>query len=75
MVAVYANGTLLYSGNNRYMSRDYRYLGTIGLFDTVNLPLEAGRNEIWIAVTESFGGWGIKAQFDDLDGIVVEERP
>ena len=75
VVAVYANGTLLYSGNNRYMSRDYRYLGTIGLFDTVNLPLEAGRNEIWIAVTESFGGWGIKAQFDDLDGIVVEERP
>jgi hypothetical protein len=31
-----------------------------------------GDNEIWFAVTEAFGGWGIKAQFDDLQGIVVQ---
>ena len=73
-IAVFANETLLYSGSNRYRSRDYRYLGTIGLFDKVYLPLEAGENEIWFAVTESFGGWGIQAQFDDLDGIVVQEH-
>ncbi len=58
-VRVYCNDQLLYSGNNNYLSRDYRYLGTIGLFDAVPLPLRKGRNEIWMAVSEDFGGWGI----------------
>jgi hypothetical protein len=61
-VRVYANGALLYAGSNDYRSRDYRYLGTIGLFDEVFVPLEQGRNEILFAVSESFGGWGILAQ-------------
>jgi len=60
--AVFLNGTLIYQGDNTYMSRDYRYLGTIGLFDSVVLPLEDGENEVWIAVTEAFGGWGIMGQ-------------
>jgi hypothetical protein len=71
-VSVFANRTLLYSGDNTYVSRDYRYLGTIGLFDKVYLPLRSGDNEIWFAVTEAFGGWGIQAQFDDLDGITIK---
>jgi len=74
-VAVYVNGILIYSGSNLYRSRDYRYLGTIGLFDKVYLPLEAGENEIWFAVTEAFGGWGIQAQFDDLQGIELRQHP
>jgi len=65
--AVFVNGTLIYRGDNTYMSRDYRYLGTIGLFDSVALPLEKGENEIWIAVTEAFGGWGIMGQLVDLE--------
>lgn len=56
---VFLNDRLLYSGNNTYRSRDYRYLGTIGLFDELTLPLVAGDNELWIAVSESFGGWGV----------------
>jgi hypothetical protein len=71
-VAVFVNGTLIYSGSNYYLSRDYRYLGTIGLFDKVVLPLKAGENEVWFAVTENFGGWGIQAKFDDLDGIMLK---
>jgi glyoxylase-like metal-dependent hydrolase (beta-lactamase superfamily II) len=63
---VYLNGTLLYAGDNTYQSRDYRYLGTIGLFDSVALPLKPGDNELWIAVAESFGGWGVQARIDDL---------
>jgi glyoxylase-like metal-dependent hydrolase (beta-lactamase superfamily II) len=59
---VYVNDTLVYTGNNGYLTRDYRYLGTIGLFDKVVVPLKAGDNEIWIAVSESFGGWGIMAE-------------
>lgn len=70
-VSVYVNGTRLYSGANMYESRDYRYLGTIGLFDEVYLPLKAGDNEVWFAVSEAFGGWGIVAEFDDLDGISI----
>ena len=65
--AVFVNGTLIYKGDNTYMSRDYRYLGTIGLFDSVALPLKKGDNEIWIAVTEAFGGWGIMGQLVDLE--------
>ena len=68
-VSVYVNGNRVYSGSNFYESRDYRYLGTIGLFDKVHLPLKAGQNEVWFAVTEAFGGWGILAEFDDTDGI------
>jgi glyoxylase-like metal-dependent hydrolase (beta-lactamase superfamily II) len=64
--AVFVNGALVYKGDNTYMSRDYRYLGTIGLFDSVALPLEAGENEIWIAVTESFGGWGVMGRIEEL---------
>jgi len=60
--SVFVNDTLVYSGNNGYLTRDYRYLGTIGLFDKVVVPLKAGDNEIWIAVSESFGGWGIMAE-------------
>ncbi|MCB0563935.1 MAG: hypothetical protein KDD01_06120 [Phaeodactylibacter sp.] len=66
---VYCNGIPLYSGNNGYRTRDFRYLGTIGYFDTVYLPLNKGRNEIWIAVSESFGGWGIRGKLEDMEGV------
>jgi hypothetical protein len=66
---VFLNGGLLYQGGNVYQSRDYRYLGTIGLFDSVNLDLNEGVNELLIAVGESFGGWGIMATLDQADGV------
>jgi hypothetical protein len=72
-VKVYFNDRLIYGGTDVYRSRDYRFLGTIGLYDELYLPLKAGENEVWMAVTEDFGGWGVKAQFDDLDGISVGE--
>jgi len=68
---VYLNGRLLYTGDNTYQSRDFRYLGTIGLFDRVPLDLQKGRNELWIAVSESFGGWGAVAHFPDTGGITL----
>ena len=70
-VTVYVNGVPLYAGSTRYQSRDFRYLGTIGLFDRVFLPINKGENEVLFVVTEAFGGWGIQAQFDDLEGISV----
>ena len=71
-VRVYVNNRLIYSGNNGYQSRDFRYLGTMGLFDSVYLPLRKGHNEVWFAVSETFGGWGIISQLADTDGITVE---
>ena len=69
---VFVNGKSIYLGNNTYMSRDYRYLGTIGFFDSVFLELKEGENEIVLAVMEAFGGWGIKAQMDDLNEIKLK---
>ncbi|MCB9291938.1 MAG: hypothetical protein H6559_02235 [Lewinellaceae bacterium] len=66
---VYCNGTAVYSGDNGYRTRDFRYLGTIGYFDTVYLPLKKGRNEVWVAVSENFGGWGLRGKLEDLEGV------
>jgi hypothetical protein len=73
-VTVYVNGVPLYSGTNRYESRDYRYLGTVGLFDRVFVPLKEGQNEILFAVSEAFGGWGIVARFDDMQGLQLTNK-
>ncbi len=61
LVRVFLNGTEVYRGSNGYRSRDFRYLGTIGLFDVVPLPLQAGKNTVTFVVSESFGGWGVMA--------------
>ena len=68
-LCLFLNDGLLYTGNNGFRSRDYRYLGTIGYFDAVTLPLHKGQNEIWFAVSESFGGWGVQAAFEDTNGL------
>ena len=70
---LFVNDRLLYTGNNGYRSRDYRYLGTIGYFDAVTVPFLKGRNELWFAVSESFGGWGVQAAFEDTDGLTFVE--
>jgi hypothetical protein len=72
-VKVYFNGRLLYGGSDIYQSRDYRFLGTIGLYDELYLPLRRGENQLWLAVTENFGGWGVTAQFENMEGIRLEE--
>jgi hypothetical protein len=72
-IRVYLNQHLLYTGNNGYRTRDYRYLGTIGYFDQIHLPLKKGRNELWLAVSESFGGWGVQAALSDSHGVTVTD--
>jgi len=71
-VTVYLNDKALYSGSDNFMSRDYRFLGTIGYFDKLFLPLKKGSNELWFVVSENFGGWGVKAKFENMDGIVLK---
>ena len=66
---IYVNGKAVYEGQRLFRSRDYRYLGTIGFFDSVFLDLQQGENEIVFAVSENFGGWGVMARFADLEQI------
>lgn len=67
MARVFVNGTEVYRGDNRYRTRDYRYLGTIGLFDAVPMRLRPGRNVITFAVAEEFGGWGVMAVVEPVN--------
>jgi hypothetical protein len=71
-VHVYLNGRLLFSAADGWRTRDDRFLGTIGLHDTVYLPLQRGRNELWFAVSETFGGWGIVLDLPDRAGLTVD---
>ncbi len=64
-VRVFLDGTPLFSGNSGYRTRDPSFLGAIGDFDTVFLPLRKGRNELLLLVTEGFGGWGFLAADGD----------
>lgn len=68
----YLNNSIIYSGDNRFQSRDYRYLGTIGFFDSAYLSLKKGINEVVFAITEEMGGWGLKAKIDNLNGIEID---
>lgn len=70
--SIFLNGRILFSGNNTYRSRSQRYLGVVTVEnDAIYLPLRQGTNELIFAVSEDFGGWGLIARFEDLDGISV----
>jgi hypothetical protein len=70
-VVALLNEKPIYKGNNNYRSRDYRYLGTIGLFDAIYLDLKKGDNTLLMAVSEDFGGWLITGRFVDPKGIKI----
>jgi hypothetical protein len=72
-VRVYLNGRLLFRGDDTARSRDYRFLGSIGYFDALYLPLARGENEILMAVSEDTGGWGVQAKLEDLAGITFKD--
>ncbi len=66
-VSIFLNGKNLFTGNSAYQSRDPSFLGAVGLFDAVFLPLEIGENELLFVLKETFGGWGFLCQ----DGTAV----
>jgi hypothetical protein len=68
---VFLNGRPLYRGTDGYRSRDYRFLGSIGWWDSLHLDLEHGDNDLAIAVSEDFGGWGVQARFPDATGLTL----
>lgn len=67
----FLNRWLLFEGDDGYRTRDYRFLGSIGWWDTVLLQLDPGENELVVAVSETFGGWGVQARIDEADGLRI----
>lgn len=72
MISVFLNGKLLFAGNSAYTSRDPAFQGIVGLNDFLILPLEKGRNELLIALTENFGGWGFI--FRDAKAVYMDKN-
>lgn len=69
-VSVFLNGRLLFSGNNTYSFNFPRRQGLITLEQgALYLPLREGANELLLAVSDSFGGWGLMGQFADPKGL------
>jgi len=64
-VRIYLNGKRVFSGNAGWRVQDYRFLGTVGFYDSVGLDLEPGQNDLVVAVSETFGGWAWAGAFSD----------
>lgn len=71
-VVAVLNNRAIYRGTNKWRSRDYRYLGTIGLFDAIYLDLKKGENTLLLAVSEDFGGWLVTGRLENEEGIEVK---
>ena len=65
IITVFLNRRPVYSGNAAYQSRDQSFLGIVGYFDSLFLPLQKGENELLVMVGESMGGWAFCFRKDD----------
>ena len=63
-VSLFLNGRRIYSGRSGYRSRHGAFAGIIGFHDDVYLPLQKGHNEIFLMLTERFGGCGFMCKAD-----------
>lgn len=75
-IKVYLNDQLIYTGQDDPFSRDENFLGHIGYFDELYLPLEKGENQLWMAISETrdlIAGWGVQARFKNTNGISVKD--
>lgn len=70
-VRIYLNGKRIYTGIGGWRIRNYSYMGLVSFHDAVGLDLQSGENELLIAVSETFGGWGWGAAIADRDGIEI----
>ena len=67
-VSVFLNGKILYRGRSAQNFRDPAFLGIVNPEnDAVYLPLEKGRNELMLAVSELGGGWGFICRLKEVE--------
>lgn len=70
-VSVFLNGRFVFYGNSAYRLRDPSFLGIVGLFDALPLPLRRGDNELLLLLGENSGGWGVTVR----DAAAILEAP
>jgi hypothetical protein len=71
-ISVFLNGRLLFSADDSYSFDAPRRQGLLTPDQaSVYLPLEQGDNELTIAVTDRFGGWGLMGRFEDPAGLEI----
>jgi len=68
---IFLNGQPVFYGNSAYRYRDTSFLGIVGLYDAVSLPLKKGPNEVLFVLGETSGGWGLILQ----DATAVGKAP
>jgi len=71
---VFVNGKLVYADKNLFDSEAARKDpdGRCSLENgVVTLPLDAGDNEVAVALANNFFGWGLMLRLDDLEGVRV----
>ena len=71
-VWVFVNGNLVYADKNLYQPPSARKApdGRCSLENgSFQLPLNAGVNEIDVAIASNFYGWGLILRLDDVDGV------
>jgi hypothetical protein len=75
IATVFVNGSSVYHGDASYSFDRPRREGLIG-FDQARLylPLTAGRNDVTILISDSFGGWGLMGRFVGAPGLVILSR-
>jgi hypothetical protein len=67
-VHIFVNGRLLFAGDSAFQARDPSSLGIASLGpDAIYVDLRPGPNEIVLAVSEKFGGWGFAARLQPLE--------
>jgi sugar lactone lactonase YvrE len=70
-ITIFLNGKPLFCGDSTYRFRDPSFLGIVGPFDAVYLPLKKGDNPLLFVITENMGGWGFLCQ----DANAIFEAP
>jgi hypothetical protein len=74
---VFVNGTLVYADKNLFDSQDARKFpdGRCSLENgAFMVPLEAGENEVAVAIANNFFGWGLMLRLPDPDGVRMAGR-
>ena len=72
-VSIFLNGQIFFTGKSAFRSRGPTFLGIVGGDnDAVYLNLKKGKNELVLAVTEIFGGWGFICKLEDMAGITLK---